>query len=331
MNDNMNKIIITGSTGHIGNNLIRCLLNEYPSVSIKLLLRRIKDSAIDEFDVEKVVGNLMDDEFLNSEIEEGSVVVHSAGLIDVTNKQIEEMDKINNVLTKKLVDICIAKKVSKFIYISSVDAIYKESGELISEPTIFYPDKLKSNYGKSKAKATEYVLDKINKKELVGTIIYPSAVIGPFDYKVSSIGQVLVDNIHNRIMARLKGKYNFIDVRDLSKAICHCIFNEVSASYLITGEVVTIDELFVIINKKLGKKKLPIKLPFWLIMFFANFMPLYYKLRGVKPVFTKFALKTLNSNCNYDNTKAKNELNLVVRPVEESINDAIDWFMTNNY
>lgn len=327
----MNKIIITGSTGHIGNNLIRCLLNDNSDAPIKLLVRRVNDIAIDEFDCEKVVGNLMDEEFLMREIEEDSVVIHSAGLIDVTNKQIEEMDKINNHLTKKLVDVCIQKKVSKFIYISSVDAIYKENNEdLIKEPTCFYPEKLESNYGKSKAKATEYVLNKINSQELIGTVLYPSAVIGPYDFKVSSIGQVLVDNIHNRIMARLNGKYNFIDVRDLAKAISYCVYNDVSSSYLITGEVVSVDELFIMINKKLGKKKLPIKLPFWLIMFSANFIPLYYKARGVKPVFTKFALKTLKSNCNYDNTKAKKELNLVVRPAVESINDAIDWFKNNN-
>lgn len=325
----MKKIIVTGSTGHIGNNLIRDLVENYSDIEIKLLVRRLKDEAIDEFDCLKVVGDLNDVSFLNKEIEESSIVIHSAGLIDVTNKQVAEMEKINNTLTRKLVDVCIQKKVSKFIYISSVDAIKKEDERVIKEPVSFKPNLLESNYGKSKAKATSYILNKISKGELSGVVLYPSAVIGPYDFKVSSIGQVLVDNIHNRTMARLNGKYNFIDVRDLAKAINYCVFNEVGSSYLVTGEIVTVDELFVIINRKLGKKKLPIKLPLWLIIFLANFMPLYYKLRGVKPVFTKFALKTLNTNCNYDNTKAKKELKLKIRPAKESIEDAIDWFITH--
>lgn len=325
----MKKIIITGATGHIGNNIVRDLIENYSDIEIKLLIRRLKDEAIDEFDCLKVVGDLNDVSFLNQEIEEGSVVIHSAGLIDVTNKQINEMEKINYLLTQKIVDVCIEKKVSKFIYISSVDAINKKEEGLIKEPISFNPDLLKSNYGKSKAKATLYVLNKIMSGALCGVILYPSAVIGPYDFKVSSIGQVLVDNIHNRIMARLNGKYNFVDVRDLTKAINYCVFNSVDISYLITGEVVTVDELFMIINKKLGKKKMPIKLPLWLIMIFANFMPLYYKLRGVKPVFTKFALKTLNTNCDYDNTKAKQELKLVIRPVKKSLEDAIDWFIAH--
>ena len=122
-----------------------------------------------------------------------------------------------------------------------------------------FPELLKSEYGKSKAKATKYVLDKLESKELSGTIIYPSAVIGPYDYKVSSVGQALVDNIHNRIMARMKGGYNFIEVRDLSNAIAYACLNEVGYSYLVTGENMTIDELFLVIKNKLNKKRLPIK------------------------------------------------------------------------
>ena len=168
-------------------------------------------------------------------------------------------------------------------------------------------------------------------QEIKGTIIYPSAVIGPYDYKVSSIGQVLVDNIHNRIMARMKGGYNFIDVRDLSNAIAYACLNEVGYSYLVTGENMTIDELFLVIKNKLNKKRLPIKLPLWLVMFISNFAPMYYRMRKVKPVFTRFALKTLNTNHNYDNTLAKKELKLNNRPAKESIEDAIDWFINNGY
>lgn len=325
----MKKIIITGATGHIGNNLVRYLLANYPDIEIKLLVRKLNDEAIVEFDVGKVIGDLTDVNFLEREIDEDSIVIHSAGLIDITNKEKKQMNLVNNISTCKLVDICIKKRIDKFIYISSVDAIYKEDEAKIIEPREFYPELLKSEYGKSKAQATQYVLNKINKGLLKGTVLYPSAVIGPYDYKVSSIGQVLVDNIHNRIMARLDGGYNFIDVRDLVAATAYICFNEVGTNYLITGKSVSVDELFRIINAKLDKKKLPIKLPFWLIMFLANFMPIYYMLRGVKPVFTKFALKTLKSNHNYDNSKAVQDLKLQIRAPRESIEDAIDWFITH--
>ena len=194
-----------------------------------------------------------------------------------------------------------------------------------------YPELLNSEYGKSKAKATKYVLEKLNNCEIKGTIIYPSAVIGPYDYKISSIGQILIDNIHNRIMARVKGGYNFVDVRDVAKILEYICFNEVGYSYLVTGECVSIDSLFLIIKNKLNKKKMPIKLPLWFVILISKFIGIYYKIRKVKPVFTKFALKTLNTNCDYDNTLAIKELKFNNRPVKESIEDAIDWFINNGY
>lgn len=327
----MNKIIITGSTGHIGNNLVRFIINNYPDVYIKLLVRNPNDISIKDFNCEKVVGDITDENYLTQEIEKDSIVIHSAGFIDVTNKQKEKVDKINNIASRKLVDICIKKQVKKFIYISSVDAIYKDKKGKITEPDQLYPELLDSVYGKSKALATNYILDKIKNGEITGTVIYPSAVIGPYDYKVSSVGQALVDNIHNRLMARMKGGYNFIDVRDLACVIGYICFNEVGYSYLVTGENMTIDEMFLVIKNKLNKKRLPIKLPLWLVKFIACFAPIYYKVRKVKPVFTRFALKTLNTNYNYDNTLAKKELKLNNRPAKESLEDAIDWFINNGY
>ncbi len=323
----MKKIFITGATGHIGNNLVRYLLTNYKDLDIQLLVRNEDDEAINDLQVNKIVGNITNKDFLIQIIEENSIIVHCAGLIDITNKKYQELEKINYQWTKDLIDVCIDKKISKFIYISSVDAIYKESSEQITEPVILYPNKLNSYYGKTKAMATNYVLDKINQQLISGTIIYPSAVIGPNDFKVSSIGQVLVDNIHNRIMARIDGGYNFIDVRDLAKAITYSMFNEVKSSYLVTGENLTVDELFVIINQKLNKKKMPIKLPFKLVLFISDLITIYYKLRKVKPVFTKYALNTLHSNHCYNNQLAKIELNLEITPVKKSIEDAIDWFI----
>ena len=327
----MAQIIITGSTGHIGNNFVRYLLENYPNIKIKLVVRNINDLAIKNFDVEKIVGDITDNSFLEENIEKDTIIVHSAGFIDITNKEKDKLEQINFIATKNLIDICIKKQVKKFIYISSVDAIYKPDKGKIQEPNDLYPDLLVSEYGKSKAKATKYLLEKIVNQEIKGTIIYPSAVIGPYDYKVSSIGQVLVDNIHNRIMARMKGGYNFIDVRDIASVLAYSCFNEVGYSYLVTGECISIDELFLIIKNKLNKKRLPLKLPLWFVIFISNFIGIYYKIRKIKPVFTKFAIKTLNTNCDYDNTLAIKELKLNNRPVKESIEDAIDWFINNGY
>ncbi len=325
----MAKYIVTGATGHVGNNIVRYLIAH--NEEVKILVRKLNDEAILDLAVEKVIGDVTDLAFLMSAIEEESIVIHSAGVIDITNKQSDLVHHVNVDGTKNVAKACIAKKVKKLIYIGSVDAIHKDNiQESITEPTKFYPDLIVGDYGKSKAEASQYILDLITEAKLNACILYPSAVCGPYDYKISNIGSVLVDCIHHRPMASINGGYNFVDSRDVAFATYQASILPTSPAYLITGYNATVDEMFKIINKKLGKKHLPPKLPLWLVSMCSGLVNLYYKLRKVRPVFTRQALKTMNSNHQYDYGLAKEELGYEPRDLTETLNDAIDWLIANN-
>jgi dihydroflavonol-4-reductase len=222
------------------------------------------------------------------------------------------------------------KQVKKFVYISSVDAIYKpDAGSPIAEPSAFYPEKLEGIYGKSKAMATEYVLDLAKDGMLNVSVAYPTAVIGPYDYKVWNVGQVILDFITNKPLARVEGCYNFVDVRDVAREIIQIAEKSKSGyGYILGGEVVTVTQLFEILSPIYGRN-IPIKLPLWFVNAFSELGVLYYKVRGKKPVFSRFALKTLNSNCNYDITKAKTELGYSTRSAFETLTESAKWLYEN--
>ena len=174
------KYIVTGATGHIGNNLVRYLLNK--NEKVKILVRREHDKAIDGLMCEKVVGNLNDAKFLEQHIEEGSIVIHCAGLIDITNKKIDELMNVNFLMTVNIVQSCIKKNASKLIYISSTDAINVQEGE-ITEPVSFDLEGLNNYYAITKAMASDYVLKTIKQGLIKGTIVCPSCVLGVNDFK----------------------------------------------------------------------------------------------------------------------------------------------------
>ena len=50
---------------------------------------------------------------------------------------------------------------------------------------------------------------------LDAVIINPTAVLGPYDYKPSRMGDVLLDLYHNRYPALVDGGYNWVDARDV--------------------------------------------------------------------------------------------------------------------
>jgi len=178
-------IYITGATGHIGNNVVREFIkNDTPC---ELLLRKL-GKAIEGLPVLSHIGDIFHDDFLKSHLKSGDVLIHCAGVIDLTKRLKDESTFVNIQGTFTIVDFCVENHI-RLIYVSSVDAINKpKNSDPIFEPNAFDLSKIKSHYAKAKAEGTAYVQDKINQGLLKGAIVYPSAVIGVHDYKPSAAG-----------------------------------------------------------------------------------------------------------------------------------------------
>lgn len=325
----MPNFIVTGATGHLGNVVVRLLLKEKYKVKV-LVLPNEDLTPIKGLDLEVEYGDVRDKEFLNKNISENCTVIHMAGIIDVSSKKNDLLYDVNVNGTKNIADICLEKK-AKLIYTSSVHTIpvVKNDNSKLKEPTNFNPDIIEGAYAKSKTIATGYIFEKI-KQGLQAIVLYPSGIIGPFDYKISDIGQVIIDQINGKLLAYVKGGYNFVDVRDVANGILLAIKNgKIGEGYILSGEMCSVKELLEIINKKIGRKRLPPKIALWFLRIFASVSELYYKVRNKKPTFSAYSLHTLNVNCNFDNTKAKNELGFTITSKEQSIYDSIDWFMQN--
>lgn len=309
--------IITGATGHIGNNIARCLIDDNKEVTI--LTRRI-DSSINNLQAKIVVGDIFDKKFLTDNITSEDIVIHLAGVIDIKNNQKEKTMNINFEGTKTILDICVLQKVKRFIYFSTVDCIYKYKDEVIAEPTNIYPEKFSDNYSYSKALATKYVMDIRNMHyDMKINILYPSAVIGTNDYKPSSIGKVVKDIIEGKMQFGIKGGYNFVDVEDIAKVTLKILNNEVEGDFLLTGRDVSIYEFYDIVNKHLGRKKKTLKIPTFLVYPFIPFVP----------YLSKFVIKTINENHNYDNSKLKNVLEYELTSFDNTIEKTIQFFLNN--
>lgn len=319
------RYVITGSTGHIGNNLAR-LLSERGE-SVVLIVRNRDDEAIAGIDAQIEVGSFYDEKLLGAVLRPGDTVFHCAGMIDITEKNRGALMKINYEGTKAVADACVRSGAKRLVYFSSVDAIEKPDDDLpISEPERMNPDALKSTYAVSKALATRYVSALSDSGKLETVVLFPTAVIGPNDFKVSNLGQVVSDFIRHLPMASVEGKYNFVDVRD----VCECAVNaaqkaESGSRYIVGGSVMTIKNMFEVLSAYCGRP-VPFKLPLRFVKLFSPLVILYYKARGKKPVFSKYALETLNSNCNYSLAAAQADLGYTYRSAEESIIDTAKWF-----
>jgi dihydroflavonol-4-reductase len=81
-----------------------------------------------------------------------------------------------------------------------------------------------------------------------------------------------------------------------------------------------------IARKTGGLPGLDVKIPLRLAYFAAGFMPLYSRLTGHAPIFTRYALDALGSNSNIRSERARQELGYHPRPAGQTIADAMRWF-----
>jgi len=308
--------IVTGATGHIGNTLVRLLLEK--KVELKILARQF-GPALANLDVEIILGDIFDTNFLKSVVKSDDIFIHLAGLIDLTNKQISESYRINSDGTKIIADFCLSNH-NKLIYTSSVDAIFKDDKSSdVYEPTDFHPERFKNVYSASKAEGTAYIYELMQTKGLNAVILYPSAVIGPNDFKPSAAGKEICSCITKRLFLYIKGGYNFIDVRDTANAIYNASLLHTAGCYILSGHPVTIKEFYQEIAKILGKKVFLVRVPVWLARIGAMFM------HDV----SNMMVDALIDNYHYINEKMKKDLLPELIPFETTVNDTITWFKKN--
>ena len=122
------------------------------------------------------------------------------------------------------------------------------------------------------------------------------------------------------------GGYNFVDVRDVAKGTVAAGDKGTPGSvYILCNQSCTVDEFIRKLAVACGNKPPIIKLGKGIINFAAPLMEVYYKLAKKTPVFTRYAVRKLCSNCNFSYEKAAKELGYNPRPLDESLRDTVKW------
>ena len=307
--------IVTGATGHIGNNVVRHLISL--NQEVRVLIRKY-DESLKNLSIDIKIGDIFSPIFLDESIHEGDIVIHCAGFIDLLNKEKYQSFRTNYQGTKRITDICLRKN-NRFIYISSVDAIPKKKRGLVLEPLKLNPKLMKTYYAKSKALATDYIFNKIQ-CGLNAMILYPSAVIGINDFKPSAAGREILNVMRHRIVFSLKGGYNFIDVTDVAKAIVIASNSNLIDHIILSNTDQTIHQLYEAIESATNTKKFIIPIPSFIARLAVLFTTKY----------SQMMISAIQDNYHYGNEKMRKYLLSELTPFHQTIKNTIAWLQEHN-
>ncbi len=322
--------VITGGKGYVGYALVKELAAR--GEKMRLLLR--SDSPVfDNIDCEKIMGDVCDIEILEKAFEGAETVYHVAGVVDISGTKDKQVWNVNVEGTKNVVAACKKAGVKTLIYVSSVDAIHVDDEmEVIREVSHFEPDILEGAYAKSKATATQYVIDSAD-NNLKICAVHPSACIGPYDNNRTS-SMVTVINLFSRGFFSLTfdfGGYNFVDVRDVAKGMVAAAEKGRNGEcYFLCGKAYTLDEFMGALARVCGKKhpKVVIKKKY-----VDTIIPVFekiFKAANLPPVVNEYAIRKICENCNFSYEKAQNELDYYPMSLDDSLRDTIAWLREND-
>ncbi len=324
-------VVVTGATGHIGNVLVRKLLASGRQVRV-LIHRRESKVALDGLNLEIFKGDVCDIDCLLQTFKGSDIVYHLAGMISILPGEDKLLEQVNVIGTRNVVKACIETGVKRLVYTSSIHAIEEPPhGTVIDETLPCNPDRVPRGYGRSKARATLAVLEGVE-KGLNAVMVHPTGVIGPYDFRISEMGQLIIDFINGNLKAYIDGNYDFVDVRDVASGII--LAGEKGRSgerYILSGEQVSVYQLMSMLQEISGIKAPSLKVPVWLARIASKFSPMYYQITKIKPRFTTYSIDVLRSNSQICSEKARRQLGFTSRPARQSISDAHTWFMENGY
>jgi len=321
--------LVTGATGHIGNVLVRLLLERGEKVRA-MLMPGEDPSPLQGLEVEIVEADVLDYQSLLKAFDQIDVVYHLAGIISILPGKQPMVQAVNVLGTRNAIQAAQSSGVNRMVYTSSIHALTRvPHGVLIDETVPFDPAHAISSYDASKASASLEVLDACQ-HGLNAVIVCPTGVIGPFDFRRSEMGQLILDCVEQKPMLYVDGAYDFVDVRDVAEGLILAgEKGRCGESYILSGERIEVPDIIKIVQEIMGKHLFSLKIPLRLANLSANITPFYYRLTHNRPRFTSYSLATIASNSVISHAKARLELGYFPRPLRESLQDTVKWFMKN--
>ncbi|MFV8360200.1 NAD-dependent epimerase/dehydratase family protein [Flavobacterium sp. LS1P3] len=227
------KIIITGGTGFVGNNL-----QNYLNATYEIETMSVRYEHDQQFDIK------------------ADIVIHLAGKAHDLKKVSKPKDyyEANFELTKQLFDAFIVSEASIFIFMSTVKAVADEVKGILSEDEI--PDP-KTHYGIAKQQAEQYILNKEVPEGKRVYILRPCMIHGPGNKGNLNLLYQLVAKGLPWPLGDFKNKRSFLSIENLCFVIKELLENSAipSGVYQVSDDVpLSTNQLIQLLGTSLNKK-----------------------------------------------------------------------------
>lgn len=322
-------VLITGASGFVGTWLTRSLLAKGETVYV---LHRPNSNLEDLSGLRFVsrLGDVTDADSVENAVQGVDTVFHLAGVIGYTRAQRPAMEKVNVGGTRHVVDAC-RKKGVKLVYMSSVVAVGASfDGRPLNEESPYNMHHLNLGYFETKKRAEDLVVDACKKGVLEAVILNPSTIYGPGDAKKGS-RKMQIKVARGAFPFYTGGGVSIVSVHDVVQAVLMARdIGRNGQRYILSGENITIKDLFQRIARLAGVKPPSIYLPNFVVHTLGKIGDGLEAIGRKGPISGENAWTSVLYHW-FDHSKATAELKFQPRPADKALSESVEWMKQHGY
>lgn len=320
--------MVTGATGFLGRHLTNDLVNKGYQVTV---LAR-KSSDLRQFQnkgINVIFGDISERLTLLQATYDKSIVFHLAGLIAYRTSERKQMEEINVKGTSNVIDACITNKVGRLLHLSSVVTIgANPKPQPINEDFPYNLSQYNLGYFETKRQAEKLVMDAYHNDGLQAYMINPSTIYGAGDAtKGSRKTQIKV--AQGKFKFYPPGGVSVVAVEDVIQAIHLCLEKgQPARRYIISGENLTLKNLFSIIADVAGVPAPSIPLPRFLLKT-LGYTGDFLRMLGKETSLSSETAVTASLYHWFSSERAQKELGFQPTPARKAIEESVSWMIKN--
>jgi dihydroflavonol-4-reductase len=323
--------LVSGANGHLGNNLVRLLLQN--GIPVRATVRNKKNNKpFEGLDCEVVEADITDKASFVKALQgvETFYAVGAAFKLWAKDPRKEIYD-VNMKGTQNTIEAAAEAGVKRIVYVSSIAAL--DYTKLPTKEGYGYNSDRRDMYYNSKNDGEKLAFELAEKYGVELVSVMPSAMIGSEAFMPLNVSYGILKLILNKdIPVDTKITLNWIDVKDVAEG-CYLAAQKgrVGERYILANEkcmsitdtTILADQLFPEL-----KLKVPSSVPKFLLYTIAGVMEISAKLNNRAPVLTRKDIAMFSGlQQNFDISKARNELGFNPKDPITAVKEALKYLM----
>jgi dihydroflavonol-4-reductase len=328
------RAFVTGSTGLLGNNLVRTLLRAGHEVwalarSEEKARRELGDTA-----ARIVAGDVRNVAEFAYCLKGIDVVFHTAAYFREYYSPGDHSDAIERTnvrSTMELAQAAHAMGVRKMIYTSSAGIIgLQPDGSPGDEQTPPWPGATRNLYLRSKERAERLLREFSQTKGFFVASALPSWMWGPHDVGPTPSGKLVFDAIAHKLPPMLPpGGSAIVDARDVAAAMLRIAEAGRSGErYILSGGFFELADIIAHLAALTGVKPPKRHIPFAAAVALATAAETWSRITGTTSPMSAEAIRLMNARLRVTSAKAEKELHASFRPFIATLADTVSWART---